>query len=145
MTMITPSYLGETIEYSSLHACRSTLEDPTGDSQAFFGIPGLVGAPTLWTPYAKVVDVKDPLFSPIFSDLRGLPPTLNIAGTRDPFLSGTANFHRALLRAGVKSELIVYDAMPHAFWYMIGTPESKDALEAMAEFFDRQLDPRARK
>ena len=29
MTMITPSYLGETIEYSSLHACRSTLEDPS--------------------------------------------------------------------------------------------------------------------
>ena len=36
MTMITPSYLGETIEYSSLHACRSTLEDPTdpGDRPA---------------------------------------------------------------------------------------------------------------
>ena len=32
MTMITPSYLGETIEYSSLHACRSTLEDPTWKS-----------------------------------------------------------------------------------------------------------------
>ena len=32
MTMITPSYLGETIEYSSLHACRSTLEDPTQPS-----------------------------------------------------------------------------------------------------------------
>ena len=36
MTMITPSYLGETIEYSSLHACRSTLEDPTDDGP---GIP----------------------------------------------------------------------------------------------------------
>ena len=34
MTMITPSYLGETIEYSSLHACRSTLEDPTGPRDA---------------------------------------------------------------------------------------------------------------
>ena len=33
MTMITPSYLGETIEYSSLHACRSTLEDPTKSPQ----------------------------------------------------------------------------------------------------------------
>ena len=33
MTMITPSYLGETIEYSSLHACRSTLEDPTTSCQ----------------------------------------------------------------------------------------------------------------
>ena len=35
MTMITPSYLGETIEYSSLHACRSTLEDPTGSVLTF--------------------------------------------------------------------------------------------------------------
>jgi hypothetical protein len=35
--------------------------------------------------------------------------------------------------------------MPHAFWYMIGTPESKEALETMAEFFDRQLDARANK
>ena len=34
MTMITPSYLGETIEYSSLHACRSTLEDPTAPNNA---------------------------------------------------------------------------------------------------------------
>ena len=39
MTMITPSYLGETIEYSSLHACRSTLEDPTpGTDQEYGGI-----------------------------------------------------------------------------------------------------------
>ena len=37
MTMITPSYLGETIEYSSLHACRSTLEDPTVAKQPLPG------------------------------------------------------------------------------------------------------------
>jgi len=36
MTMITPSYLGETIEYSSLHACRSTLEDPTFPEACLF-------------------------------------------------------------------------------------------------------------
>ena len=39
MTMITPSYLGETIEYSSLHACRSTLEDPT--MVADVALPGI--------------------------------------------------------------------------------------------------------
>ena len=47
MTMITPSYLGETIEYSSLHACRSTLEDPTpkvpGDG-TFRAIDGVVSS-----------------------------------------------------------------------------------------------------
>ena len=37
MTMITPSYLGETIEYSSLHACRSTLEDPTVNTEQRVG------------------------------------------------------------------------------------------------------------
>ena len=42
MTMITPSYLGETIEYSSLHACRSTLEDPTFPDGTIttFEVPG---------------------------------------------------------------------------------------------------------
>ena len=40
MTMITPSYLGETIEYSSLHACRSTLEDPTPKQQGDEANPG---------------------------------------------------------------------------------------------------------
>ena len=39
MTMITPSYLGETIEYSSLHACRSTLEDPTMNSNPKYRVP----------------------------------------------------------------------------------------------------------
>ena len=41
MTMITPSYLGETIEYSSLHACRSTLEDPTAAPYVSDAIQGL--------------------------------------------------------------------------------------------------------
>ena len=43
MTMITPSYLGETIEYSSLHACRSTLEDPTGLLGWFFVLQSSAG------------------------------------------------------------------------------------------------------
>ena len=46
MTMITPSYLGETIEYSSLHACRSTLEDPT----LWMGIPAKLNAYCGWNP-----------------------------------------------------------------------------------------------
>ena len=44
MTMITPSYLGETIEYSSLHACRSTLEDPTGHFGGILWFTGLSGS-----------------------------------------------------------------------------------------------------
>ena len=46
MTMITPSYLGETIEYSSLHACRSTLEDPTARATADEGVANAAAAQT---------------------------------------------------------------------------------------------------
>ena len=52
MTMITPSYLGETIEYSSLHACRSTLEDPTGPPMLLFQArpqPRCSLVPSPWT------------------------------------------------------------------------------------------------
>ena len=45
MTMITPSYLGETIEYSSLHACRSTLEDPTTPEKITSCVPPLPNWP----------------------------------------------------------------------------------------------------
>ena len=54
MTMITPSYLGETIEYSSLHACRSTLEDPTGLPRVL-----TTNFDTLFEHAAVESDVKD--------------------------------------------------------------------------------------
>jgi epsilon-lactone hydrolase len=40
---------------------------------------------------------------------------------------------------GVDARLLVFDAMPHAFWYLFDLPESREALEAQANFFDRHL------
>jgi acetyl esterase/lipase len=116
-----------------------------GDSRAFFGVPGLSGAEAPRKgakpeqAYIGDHDPKDPLVSPIHADLTGFPPTLCITGTRDLLLSDTANFHRALLKAGVDARLVVFDAMPHAHWYMVGIPEATEALELMARFFDSQL------
>ena len=58
MTMITPSYLGETIEYSSLHACRSTLEDPTGGVTTGAAETGSVGA--AFNPLTNVAVTVNP-------------------------------------------------------------------------------------
>ena len=77
------------------------------------------------------------MLSPIYSDLKGFPPTLLVTSTRDLLLSGTVDFHRALLRAGVQAELVVFDALPHAFWYDYDLPETKEALDIMARFFDQ--------
>jgi acetyl esterase/lipase len=89
--------------------------------------------------YVGSTDVKDPVLSPIYADLHGLPPALFISSGRDALLSGTANLHRAYLRAGVDARLVVFDALPHAFWYDASLPESIEASHIMADFMVKEL------
>jgi len=118
-----------------------------GDSRFLYGAGGLKDFSSMIEPlkglgmvlYVGDHDRKDPVLSPMYADLRGFPPTLCMTSTRDHCLSGTADFHRALLRAGVDARLMVFDAMPHAFWYRFDLPESKEALEAQANFLDQHL------
>ena len=68
-----------------------------------------------------------------------MPPTLLVTSTRDLLLSDTVLFHLALLRAGNDAQLVVFEALPHAFWYHFQLPETKEALQLMADFFDKKV------
>jgi epsilon-lactone hydrolase len=116
------------------------------DSRQIFALDGFPGelqpldpkrAPD--DPYPGATDRKDPVLSPLFADLNGMPPTLLVTSTRDLLLSDTALFHRALLGAGNDAQLIVFEALPHAFWYHFQLPETKECLNLMAKFFDQKL------
>ncbi len=118
------------------------------DSRQIFALDGFPGqlqpldpkrAPD--DPYPGTADRRDPVLSPLFADLRGMPPTLLVTSTRDLLLSDTALFHRALLVAGNDAELVVFEALPHAFWYHFQLPETRECLELMAKFFDQKLAP----
>jgi epsilon-lactone hydrolase len=117
----------------------------TGDSIAMYALRGLSGhldppEPGAHDPYyVGETDPKDPVLSPIYGDLHGLPPTLFITSGRDLLLSGTVNLHRAYLLAGVDARLVVYDALPHGFWYDPKLPEAIEANHIMADFFVKQL------
>jgi monoterpene epsilon-lactone hydrolase len=90
--------------------------------------------------YANGHDLKDPLLSPINGDVRGFPPTMLLSGTRDLLLSNTVRMHRKLRQAGVTADLHVFEGQPHGAWYRDGSaPESKEAFEEIARFFDRHL------
>ena len=116
-----------------------------GDSIAMYALRGLSGHLDPPEPgvrdssYAGTTDPKDPVLSPIYSDMHGLPPTLFITSGRDLLLSGTINLHRAYLNAGVDARLVVFDALPHAFWYSPLLPEGIEANQTMADFFLKQL------
>lgn len=116
-----------------------------GDSIAMYALRGLSGhldppEPGAHDPfYVASTDAKDPVLSPIYADLHGLPPTLFITSGRDLLLSGTVNLHRAFLHAGVNAQLVVFDALPHAFWYDPHMPEAIEANHMMADFFVKEL------
>jgi monoterpene epsilon-lactone hydrolase len=115
-----------------------------GDSSSLFSVHGLSGplAPArgVHDPYyVGNTSPTNPVLSPMYADLHGLPPTLFVSATRDMLLSGTVNLERAYLRAGVDAHLVVFDALPHAFWYNPALPESIEASHIMADFFVKQL------
>jgi len=83
--------------------------------------------------------VNEPTLSPVYADLRGMPPTLFVTSGRDLLLSGTTILHRAFLRAGDEAQLVVFEALPHAFWNDPSLPETREAHELMARFFDARL------
>jgi monoterpene epsilon-lactone hydrolase len=116
-----------------------------GDSQAMYALQGLSGylqvpVPGVHDPeYVGKTDAKDPVLSPAYADLRGMPPTLFITSGRDLLLSGTTILHRAFLRAGADAQLVVFEALTHAFWNDVNLPESREADEIMAHFFDTHV------
>ena len=80
-----------------------------GDSVAIYTLAGLAGHmdppatsndPNGLRGYTGATDLKDPVLSPLYSDMTGFPPpTLFVTSTRDALLSGTTIQHRAYLRA----------------------------------------------
>jgi acetyl esterase/lipase len=119
-----------------------------GDSVAMYALNGLSGHLDPPPPnghnleYPGTTDLQDPVLSPIYADLHGLPPTLFITSGRDLLLSGTANLHRAFLHAGIDARLVVFDALTHAFWYNPKMPEAIEANQIMADFFKQAVGSR---
>lgn len=90
--------------------------------------------------YANGHDMKDPLLSPVYGDMKGFPPTILTSGTRDLLLSNTVRVHRKLRQAGVEATLQVYEGMSHAHYIRDDTaPETREVFEEIASFFDKHL------
>jgi acetyl esterase/lipase len=62
-----------------------------------------------------VADRTDPDISPLFADLRGLPPALLVVGTLDIVLEDSLAMAARLAAAGGEADLRVYPECPHGF------------------------------
>jgi len=99
---------------------------------------GFCDAATLF--YANGHDLKDPMLSPVYGDVKGFPPTILTSGTRDLLLSNTVRMHRALRQAGTEAVLQVFEGQSHAQYYRDDrVPEVKEAFGEISTFFNKHL------
>jgi monoterpene epsilon-lactone hydrolase len=88
--------------------------------------------------------LDDPDTSPAYADLSRLPPVLLHVGSTELLLDDSVTVHARIRASGGRSELTVYDDVPHC-WQMLAplVPESTHSLRASAAFITRHLDEAA--
>ncbi len=80
-------------------------------------------------------DTANPLVSPIFGDLSGLPPALIIAGGDELLLSDARNLANRIADCGGSCELIIEDGMWHVY-PLFSCPESDAAIHKINDFLE---------
>ena len=90
--------------------------------------------------YLKEADSKNPLASPLYADLKGLPPLLLQTGTKEIILDDTTRFAKKAIEADVDVTADIWPGMWHVF-QIFGNlmPESKKAIEKIGEFIQKRL------
>ena len=85
--------------------------------------------------YLDGADPRTPLASPLFADLKDLPPTLIQVGSDELILSDSTRFAEQAQAAGVDVTLEVWDGMQHE-WHFVANylPESRQAIDRIGEF-----------
>ncbi len=80
-------------------------------------------------------DPRAPLASPLFADLRDLPPSLIQVGGNEVLLSDAQRIHDKLRAAGVSVQLEEWPKMPHIFQvFAARIPEGKAAITKLGSF-----------
>jgi acetyl esterase/lipase len=74
-------------------------------------------------------DATEPLASPVFADLAGLPPLLVQVGTAEVLLDDSRRFAERARSAGVDLTLEVWDEVVHIWQVFFMLPEARQAVE----------------
>jgi acetyl esterase/lipase len=85
--------------------------------------------------YLGHADPKDPLASPLYGDLSGLPPIRVHVGDDEVLLDDSRRYVERAVHAGVDAELDVWMGMPHGFVTGIGQFDAaRQSLDAIGAF-----------
>jgi monoterpene epsilon-lactone hydrolase len=117
-------------------ATSSTIDSNAGTDVAVSR--GSIG--NLAAAYLQGEDPKNPLASPVFGDLHGLPPVLLMVGSTEVLLDDSRRVDEAIKASGGNSTLSVYPDMCHV-WTLFSSilPEGAEAIAEAGEFLHKTL------
>jgi epsilon-lactone hydrolase len=85
--------------------------------------------------YLGTTSPRTPLASPVFADLRGLPPLLIHVGRDEVLLDDAVQLAERAKAAGVDATLDIYERMIHVWhWFLPMLDEAQTAVEAIGRF-----------
>lgn len=85
-------------------------------------------------------DPRDHLASPVYADLKGLPPMLIQVGTREILLDDARRLAERARESGVEVHLEVCEGMFHVWQFFAPlVPESREAIERLGGFFREKV------
>jgi epsilon-lactone hydrolase len=90
--------------------------------------------------YLGASDPKNPLASPLYGDLTGLPPVRIHVGDDEVLLDDSRRYVQRAVAAGVDARLDIWMGMPHGFVNSIGSVHAaNEALRAVGTFLNDLL------
>jgi epsilon-lactone hydrolase len=103
--------------------------------------PASAVVPTGTMSYFDGVDMNQFIVNPTHDEqlLAKFPPTIFFTATRDFAMSSAAFGHRKLLKAGVDTDLMIFEGLYHGFMTNPDFPESQEGYQIAARFYDRHL------
>jgi acetyl esterase/lipase len=90
--------------------------------------------------YLGMDSPTNPLISPLFADLTGLPPTLIQVGTHEVLYDDATRLSASLKSCGVHADLQVWEGMWHVFQiFTPWVPESHQAVLSLGSFIRENI------
>lgn len=118
-------------------AVSSNTYESNRETEEFFfkeGVQALAGM------FLGGTDPKDPLASPLYADLGGLPPTYIQVGGDETLLGDSLQLEENARKAGVDVRVDVFPGQLHTFQMAAGhVPESDDAIGKLASWVRPKL------
>ncbi|MGJ4752303.1 alpha/beta hydrolase [Leptospira kmetyi] len=87
--------------------------------------------------YAPNADLKNPLISPVYGDVKGLPPILLQTGTSDILLPDIRKFYEKCKENGVSIRYEEYPEAFHVFMMLNPLKEARRAIDSQKDFLLR--------